>query len=85
MAKNRAAWIMSSKSKPFLLDQAPLYRPGRGEILIRNHAVAVASHHPLSLTKLRSACIFTYVVQNPVDWKIQSVVVQSLTNIHYIQ
>ncbi|KAE8334261.1 hypothetical protein BDV24DRAFT_170376 [Aspergillus arachidicola] len=41
MAKNRAAWIMSSKSKPFLVDQAPLYRPGRGEILIRNHVVAV--------------------------------------------
>ncbi|GFF57161.1 hypothetical protein IFM51744_09112 [Aspergillus udagawae] len=41
MHQNRAAWIVASKAKPFRVDTAPMYKPGRGEVLIRNHAVAV--------------------------------------------
>jgi Zn-dependent alcohol dehydrogenase len=41
MNQNRAAWIVAARSKPFVIGNAPLYKPGQGEILIRNHAVAV--------------------------------------------
>jgi hypothetical protein len=41
MAQNRAAWIMAPRSKPFVLGNAPTYKPGRGEILMKAHAVAV--------------------------------------------
>ncbi|KAK9850306.1 hypothetical protein MYU51_012189 [Penicillium brevicompactum] len=41
MAQNRAAWIMAPMSKPFFIGNAPVYRPGPGEILIKAHSVAV--------------------------------------------
>ncbi|KAJ6082019.1 zinc-binding oxidoreductase CipB [Penicillium canescens] len=41
MAQNRASWIMAPRSRPFALGNAPTYKPGRGEILIKSHAVAV--------------------------------------------
>ncbi|RHZ62473.1 zinc-binding alcohol dehydrogenase family protein [Aspergillus thermomutatus] len=41
MHQNRAAWIVAVKAKPFRVDTAPMYKPGRGEVLIPNHAVAV--------------------------------------------
>ncbi|GLA32381.1 hypothetical protein AnigIFM63326_011525 [Aspergillus niger] len=41
MSQNRAAWIVAAGTKPFTIGEAPLYKPGKGEILIRNHAVAV--------------------------------------------
>ncbi|CAK41438.1 uncharacterized protein An12g10910 [Aspergillus niger] len=41
MSQNCAAWIIAARTKPFIIGEAPLYKPGKGEILIRNHAVAV--------------------------------------------
>ncbi|KAJ6125616.1 zinc-binding oxidoreductase CipB [Penicillium samsonianum] len=41
MSQNRAAWIVAARSNPFLVGKAPMYKPGPGEILIKNHAVAV--------------------------------------------
>jgi Zn-dependent alcohol dehydrogenase len=41
MNQNRAAWIVAARSKPLVIGNAPLYKPGPGEVLIRNHAVAV--------------------------------------------
>lgn len=41
MAHNRAAWIMAPMAKPFSIGNAPVYRPGPGEILIKAHSVAV--------------------------------------------
>ncbi|KAJ5357428.1 zinc-binding oxidoreductase CipB [Penicillium brevicompactum] len=41
MTQNRAAWIMAPMSKPLFIGNAPVYRPGPGEILIKAHSVAV--------------------------------------------
>jgi NADPH:quinone reductase-like Zn-dependent oxidoreductase len=41
MAKNRAAWILSPGTNSFLIAEAPSYKPKAGEVLIKNHAVAV--------------------------------------------
>ncbi|KAJ5201031.1 hypothetical protein N7449_005834 [Penicillium cf. viridicatum] len=41
MAKNRAAWILSPRSKPFSIAEAPTYKPKAKEVLIKNYAVSV--------------------------------------------
>ena len=41
MAQNRAAWIKSEKANPLQVDDAPMPKPGPGEVVFKNHAVAV--------------------------------------------
>lgn len=41
MTSNAAAWLSSPRTHPFEVKPAPLSTPGDGEILVRNHAVAV--------------------------------------------
>ncbi|KAH8801803.1 zinc-binding oxidoreductase CipB [Xylogone sp. PMI_703] len=41
MASNAAAWLSTPKDYPFTVGSAPLWTPGKGEILVRNHAVAI--------------------------------------------
>ncbi|EHA25076.1 hypothetical protein ASPNIDRAFT_195049 [Aspergillus niger ATCC 1015] len=43
MSQNCTAWIITARTKSFIIGEAPLYKPRKGEILIRNHAVAVIS------------------------------------------
>jgi hypothetical protein len=47
MTQNRAAWIMAAGVKPFVIDKAPICKPGGGGILIKAHAVAVVSFEAL--------------------------------------
>lgn len=41
MAKNQAAWITEAKGKPLKVDEAPIPKPGPGEVVIKNAAVAI--------------------------------------------
>jgi len=41
MSKNQAAWIKEAKGKPFVVEDAPLYTPKAGEVLVKNGAAAV--------------------------------------------
>ena len=41
MAQNRAAWITSEKASPLQVDDAPMPKPGPGEVVFKNQAVAV--------------------------------------------
>ncbi|KKY24772.1 putative zinc-binding oxidoreductase [Phaeomoniella chlamydospora] len=38
---NKAAWLTASKAKPLKVDVAPLPKAGKGEVVIKNHAIAV--------------------------------------------
>jgi NADPH:quinone reductase-like Zn-dependent oxidoreductase len=38
---NQAAWIKEKQSKPLVVDQAYMYTPESGEVLIKNHAVSI--------------------------------------------
>ncbi|KAF2675152.1 zinc-binding oxidoreductase CipB [Microthyrium microscopicum] len=38
---NQAAWIKEKQGKPLVIDEADMYKPGAGEVLIRNHAVSI--------------------------------------------
>ena len=38
---NKAAWRTASKAKPLKVDVAPLPKAGKGEVVIKNHAIAV--------------------------------------------
>jgi NADPH:quinone reductase-like Zn-dependent oxidoreductase len=41
MPSNAAAWILSPKAHPFVVKEAPTWKPSAGEILVKNHAVAI--------------------------------------------
>ncbi|KAM0128318.1 hypothetical protein ACHAP3_008370 [Botrytis cinerea] len=41
MAQNKAAWIKSSGANPLVIDDAPMPRPGPGELVIKNSALAI--------------------------------------------
>ncbi|OKL58018.1 Zinc-binding alcohol dehydrogenase domain-containing protein cipB [Talaromyces atroroseus] len=41
MAINSAAWLTEAKARPFQVKEAPIYTPEAGEILVKNHAVAI--------------------------------------------
>jgi NADPH:quinone reductase-like Zn-dependent oxidoreductase len=41
MASNTAAWLTAEKAHPFEIKPAPLGTPGAGQILVKNHAVAI--------------------------------------------
>ncbi|PYH93853.1 zinc-binding oxidoreductase CipB [Aspergillus ellipticus CBS 707.79] len=38
---NVAAWVTEAKAYPFKVEEAPLWQPEEGEILVKNHAVAI--------------------------------------------
>jgi hypothetical protein len=38
---NQAAWIMEPKGNPLEVKEAPMPTAGKGEVVIKNHAVAV--------------------------------------------
>lgn len=38
---NQAAWIMEAKAKPLKVDTAEMWKPGPGEVLVKNAAWAV--------------------------------------------
>lgn len=38
---NQAAWILEPKGNPLVVKEAPMPKAGKGEIVIKNHAVAV--------------------------------------------
>lgn len=44
MAENKAAWITGPAEYPFTVSFAPKSRPGTGEIVIKNAAVAIVSY-----------------------------------------
>ncbi|GAT21906.1 zinc-binding oxidoreductase CipB [Aspergillus luchuensis] len=72
MSQDRAAWMIAARSKPFTLGEAPLYKPGKGEILIRNHAVAVVSDRfNMPFNPIGFQLTSSDLCKNPVDWKIQ--------------
>ncbi|KAI3391217.1 hypothetical protein diail_7767, partial [Diaporthe ilicicola] len=41
MTDNRAAWLVDEKVVPLEIKQAPLEEPGEGQVLVKNHAVAI--------------------------------------------
>ncbi|KAF7952992.1 hypothetical protein EAE96_006214 [Botrytis aclada] len=41
MAQNKAAWIKTSGANPLAIDDAPMPRPGPGELVIKNSVVAI--------------------------------------------
>ncbi|KAF7918230.1 uncharacterized protein EAE98_009842 [Botrytis deweyae] len=41
MAQNKAAWIKTSGAHPLAIDDAPIPRPGPGELVIKNAVVAI--------------------------------------------
>ncbi|KAK9414642.1 putative Enoyl reductase (ER) domain-containing protein [Seiridium unicorne] len=41
MASNTAAWLPQAKARPFQIKPAPLGSPAEGQILVKNHAIAV--------------------------------------------
>ncbi|KIW64132.1 hypothetical protein PV04_09087 [Phialophora macrospora] len=41
MTSNAAAWLTAEKAHPFEIKPAPLGTPGAGQILVKNHAVAI--------------------------------------------
>lgn len=41
MTKNQAAWIKAAKAKPLVVEDAPMWVPKAGEVLIKNAAVAI--------------------------------------------
>lgn len=41
MVTNKAAWLKSAKANPLEVDDAPSYKPAKGEVLVKNHAVAI--------------------------------------------
>ncbi|KAF4314092.1 Alcohol dehydrogenase superfamily zinc-containing [Botryosphaeria dothidea] len=41
MAKNQAAWITEAKGKPLKVQEAPDPKPGPGEVVIKNAAIAI--------------------------------------------
>ncbi|KAJ5259236.1 hypothetical protein N7478_012217 [Penicillium angulare] len=42
MTTNSAAWILEPKAHPFVVKEAPTYTPEANEILVKNHALAIA-------------------------------------------
>lgn len=38
---NQAAWITKPKGNPLEVSEAPMPKAGKGEVVIKNHAVAV--------------------------------------------
>ncbi|KAF2027566.1 GroES-like protein [Setomelanomma holmii] len=38
---NQAAWITEAKAKPLQVKEAPMPKAGKGEVVVKNHAVAV--------------------------------------------
>ncbi|BFZ64103.1 hypothetical protein YB2330_005241 [Saitoella coloradoensis] len=38
---NQAAWIKESKANPVVVDSAPVYTPGKGEVVVKNAAAAI--------------------------------------------
>jgi hypothetical protein len=43
MAENEAAWITAPAENPFRVGSAPKPKPGSGQVVIRNRAVAIVS------------------------------------------
>jgi hypothetical protein len=43
MAENEAAWITAPAENPFRVGSAPKPKPGAGQVVIRNRAVAIVS------------------------------------------
>lgn len=41
MSKNRAAWITEARAKPLKVDEAPEWKAGPGEVVIKNAAIAI--------------------------------------------
>lgn len=41
MTKNQAAWITHPRAKPLKVDEAPEWKAGPGEVVIKNAAVAI--------------------------------------------
>lgn len=41
MATNTGAWIKAAKSRPFVVEPAPVWVPEANEILVKNHAIAI--------------------------------------------
>lgn len=79
MAQNRAAWIQSEKANPLQIDDAPMPKSGPGDVVFKNHAVAVVCISIPSFDIKKKNYIKNYAVdanncvQNPIDWKIQYV------------
>jgi len=46
---NKAAWITKPKGNPLEVKEAPMPKAGKGEVVIKNHAVAV---NPVDCTSL---------------------------------
>ena len=38
---NKAAWITAPMAHPFKVDDAPMPKAGPGEVIVKNHAVAI--------------------------------------------
>jgi hypothetical protein len=38
---NQAAWLMEAKANPLVVKEAPMPKAGKGEVVVKNHAVAV--------------------------------------------
>lgn len=43
MSQNSAAWITAPRAKPLEIKEAPLWKAGPGEIVVKNAAVAIVS------------------------------------------
>ncbi|KAH7050076.1 zinc-binding oxidoreductase-like protein CipB [Macrophomina phaseolina] len=41
MSLNKASWITEAKAKPLKVDEAEMWKPGPGEIVIKNAAIAI--------------------------------------------
>lgn len=43
MSQNSAAWITAPRAKPLEIKEAPLWKAGPGEVIVKNAAVAIVS------------------------------------------
>ena len=48
MPQNKAAWITSPGAHPFVVKEAPYPSAGPGEVVIKNAAIAIVCHCPVS-------------------------------------
>lgn len=48
MPQNKAAWITSPSAHPFVVKEAPYSSAGPGEVVIKNEAIAIVRHCPVS-------------------------------------
>lgn len=62
---NKAAWITGFKSRPLKIDTAPYTKPGPGQLVIKNVAVAINPVDWKTQVKMKSSRCFFFSFSFP--------------------